>query len=77
VDADALRAGFDQRLAETQAAHEQTVRSMHETTTSLGVELRACATRADTAEHALTRTLTVLREIPELALPDDVQAMLK
>jgi chromosome segregation ATPase len=77
VDADALRAGFDQRLAEAQAAHEQTVRSMHETTTCLGAELRACVTRADTAERALTRTLTVLREIPELALPDDVQAMLK
>ncbi|WP_372665082.1 hypothetical protein [Amycolatopsis kentuckyensis] len=77
MDADRLRARFDERLAELQAAHEQTVRSMHETTTNLGAELRAGAVRADTAERALTRVLTVLRETPGLELPDDVTAMLK
>lgn len=77
MDAERLRAGYDQRLAEAQAAHEQTVRSMHETTTSLGAELRASAGRADNAERALTRALDVLRKIPEAELPDDVAAMLK
>jgi chromosome segregation ATPase len=77
LDAERLRAGFDQRLAELQAAHEQTVRSMHETTTNLGAELRACATRADTAERALARVVAVLSDVPGLDLPDDVEALLK
>jgi len=77
ADAEQLRAGFDRRLGELQAAHEQTVRSMHETTTNLGAELRACTARADAAERALTRTLAVLRELPGLELPEDVAAMLK
>jgi chromosome segregation ATPase len=75
-DAERVRAEFDQRLAETQATHEQTVRSMHETTTNLGAELRACAGRADNAERALARTLAVLREA-DVSLPEDVAAMLK
>ncbi|MEV6872289.1 hypothetical protein [Amycolatopsis sp. NPDC051128] len=77
VDAEQLRAGFDGRLAELQAAHEQTVRSMHETTTNLGAELRTSAARADAAERALARILAVLREIPGLELPEDVVTMLK
>jgi hypothetical protein len=77
MDAERLRAGFDQRLAELQATHEQTVRSMHETTTNLGTELRSQAGRADNAERALTRALAVLREIPNAELPEDVAAMLK
>jgi hypothetical protein len=64
VDADRLRAGFDQRLAELQAAHEQTVRSMHETTTNLGAELRTCTARADAAERELARALAEIQ-------PDD------
>ncbi|WP_244180055.1 hypothetical protein [Amycolatopsis pretoriensis] len=75
--AEGLRARFDERLAELQAAHEQTVRSMHETTTNLGAELRVTAGRADTAERALTRALAVLRETPGLELPEDVTVMLK
>ncbi|WIX99798.1 hypothetical protein QRX60_37965 [Amycolatopsis mongoliensis] len=70
------RAAGDRRLAEVQAAHEQTVRSMHETTTNLGAELRACAGRADNAERALARTLAVLREA-DVSVPEDVAAMLK
>jgi chromosome segregation ATPase len=66
----------DRRLADVQAAHEQTVRSMHETTTNLGAELRACTGRADNAERALTRALAVLREA-DVSLPEDVAAMLK
>ncbi|OXM69854.1 hypothetical protein CF165_09415 [Amycolatopsis vastitatis] len=77
ADTERLRAAFDQRLAELQAAHEQTVRSMHETTTGLGAELRACTARADAAERAATRVIDVLRDIPEITLPDDVAAMLK
>ncbi|MEU4253888.1 hypothetical protein AB0F15_41495 [Amycolatopsis sp. NPDC026612] len=77
VEAEQLRAASDRRLAEVQAAHEQTVRSMHETTTNLGAELRACTARAGTAERALTRTLGVLREIPGLELSEDVREMLK
>ncbi|WP_254896625.1 hypothetical protein [Amycolatopsis sp. Hca4] len=69
-DAERLRAGFDQRLAELQAAHEQTVRSMHETTTNLGVELRSAAGRADAAEHVLA----TLREVPEL--PEKLKQLL-
>lgn len=69
------RAGFDQRLTELQAAHEQTVRSMHETTTSLGAELRTCTGRADNAERSLAEVFAVLRETP--GLPDGVTAMLK
>ncbi|MFJ7214281.1 hypothetical protein [Amycolatopsis sp. NPDC098790] len=77
VDADRLRARFDERLAELQATHEQTVRSMHETTTNLGADLRTSVGRADNAERALTRALAVLREVPGLELPEDVAAMLK
>ncbi|WP_284744841.1 hypothetical protein [Amycolatopsis sp. RTGN1] len=73
---DQARADGDRRLADAQAAHEQTVRSMHETTTNLGAELRACAGRADNAERALARALAVLREA-EVSLPEDVAAMLK
>lgn len=65
VDADRLRAGFDQRLAELQAAHEQTVRSMHETTTNLGAELRTCTARADAAERELARVLTEIQPADE------------
>lgn len=75
AEAEQVRAAFDRRLAELQAAHERTVRSMHETTTSLGAELRACTGRADNAERALARVLDVLRDVPEL--PEDVRAMLK
>ncbi|WP_233223756.1 hypothetical protein [Amycolatopsis sp. CA-128772] len=66
AEAERRQAGFDRRLAELQAAHEQTVRSMHETTTNLGAELRAALGRADAAERELTGVLTVLRETPEL-----------
>lgn len=69
------RAGFDRRLAELQTSHEQTVRSMHETTTNLGAELRTCTARADTAERELARVLAVLREVPEL--PEAVTTLLK
>ncbi|MEU0534782.1 hypothetical protein [Amycolatopsis tolypomycina] len=74
VEAERLRAGFDQRIAELQAAHEQTVRSMHETTTSLGAELRAALGRADTAERELAGVLTALRETPEL--PEKLKQLL-
>lgn len=73
---DQARADGDRRLADVQAAHEQTVRAMHETATNLGTELRACTGRADNAERALTRALAVLREA-EVSLPEDVAAMLK
>jgi chromosome segregation ATPase len=66
AEAERLRAGFDQRLTELQAAHEQTVRSMHETTTNLGAELRTAAGRADAAERELSGVLAALRETPEL-----------
>ncbi|MEV6449410.1 hypothetical protein [Amycolatopsis sp. NPDC051716] len=66
TEAERLRAGFDQRLAELQAAHEQTVRSMHETTTNLGAELRATLSRAETAERELGDVLKTLRQAPEL-----------
>ncbi|WP_410586797.1 hypothetical protein [Amycolatopsis sp. lyj-23] len=62
---EAARAGFDRRLAELQSAHEQTVRSMHETATTLGAELRGAQGRADVAERELTRVLTVVRQLPE------------
>ncbi|WP_290051036.1 hypothetical protein [Amycolatopsis solani] len=74
VDAERLRAGFDRRLAETQAAHEQTVRSMHETTTNLGAELRTALGRGDAAERELVRVLTVVRETPEL--PETLKQLL-
>ncbi|WP_410636331.1 hypothetical protein [Amycolatopsis sp. cmx-4-83] len=74
VDAERLRAGFDQRLAEAQAAHEQTVRSMHETTTNLGAELRTALTRGDAAERELARVLAVVRETPEL--PETLKRLL-
>ncbi|MEU5261227.1 hypothetical protein [Amycolatopsis sp. NPDC021455] len=77
AETERLRGAFDQRLAELQAGHEQTVRSMHETVTNLGAELRACITRADAAERTVSRVLTVLRDIPGIELPDDVTAMLK
>ncbi|MDQ7810378.1 hypothetical protein Q5425_42195 [Amycolatopsis sp. A133] len=66
AETERLRAGFDQRLTELQVVHEQTVRSMHKTTTSLGAELRAALSRADAAERELARVLGVLREVPEL-----------
>ncbi len=65
AEAERLRAGFDQRLAELQVAHEQTVRSMHETTTNLGAELRAVLSRADAAERELAGVLATLRDLPE------------
>ncbi|MCR6482318.1 hypothetical protein M8542_05795 [Amycolatopsis sp. OK19-0408] len=72
---DQARAGFDQRLVELQAGHEQTVRSMHETATNLGAELRGCTARADVAERELAKVVAVLRDIPEL--PAQVTALLK
>lgn len=63
---EAARAGFDQRLAELQAGHEQTVRSMHETTTNLGAELRTASSRTEAAERELAGVLTALRDTPEL-----------
>ncbi|MDX3192417.1 hypothetical protein PV458_28740 [Streptomyces sp. MN03-5084-2B] len=74
AEAEVVRGGFDRRLAELQAAHEQTVRSMHETTTSLGTELRATQSRADTAERELARVLAVLRGTPEL--PEQLKQLL-
>ncbi|MFG1645459.1 hypothetical protein ACGFMK_34690 [Amycolatopsis sp. NPDC049252] len=70
AEAGRLRAGFDQRLAEVQAAHEQTVRSMHETTTNLGAELRTCTARADAADHRLSQVRAALKDT-------DVPATLK
>lgn len=74
VDAERLRAGYDQRLAETQAAHEQTIRSMHETTTNLGAELRTAVSRGDAAERELARVLAVLRDTSEL--PETLKQLL-
>ncbi|WP_235190997.1 coiled-coil domain-containing protein [Amycolatopsis rifamycinica] len=74
AEAERVRAGFDQRLAELQAAHEQTVRSMHETTTNLGAELRSAHSRADTAERELADVRTILREAPEL--PEKLKQLL-
>ena len=71
---DRARAGFDQRLTELQAGHEQTVRSMHETTTNLGAELRTASSRADTAERELAGVLTALRGTPEL--PETLKQLL-
>ncbi|WP_233225832.1 hypothetical protein [Amycolatopsis sp. CA-126428] len=65
AETERLRAGFDQRLAELQAAHEQTVRSMRETTTNLGAELRATLSRTDTAERELAGVLAILRDLPD------------
>lgn len=62
ADVERLRAGFDQRLAEVQTAHEQTVRSMHETTTNLGAELRAGTARADAADHRLSQVRAALKD---------------
>ncbi|MFJ1759516.1 hypothetical protein ACIOD2_04315 [Amycolatopsis sp. NPDC088138] len=70
AEAGRLRAGFDQRLAELQASHEQTVRSMHETTTNLGAELRTCTARADAAEHRMSQVRAALKG-------EDVPATLK
>ncbi|MFB9691070.1 hypothetical protein [Amycolatopsis plumensis] len=74
AEAERLRAGFDQRLAELQAGHEQTVRSMHDTTTNLGAELRTASGRAEAAERELSRVLGVLRETPEL--PETLKQLL-
>jgi chromosome segregation ATPase len=74
ADVERLRAGFDRRLTELQAAHEQTVRSMHETTTNLGAELRAALGRGDAAERELSHVLAVLRETPEL--PETLKRLL-
>ncbi|UOZ04364.1 hypothetical protein [Amycolatopsis sp. WQ 127309] len=62
ADVERLRAGFDQRLAEVQASHEQTVRSMHETTTNLGAELRTSTARADAADHRLSQVRAALKD---------------
>ncbi|WP_328455397.1 hypothetical protein [Amycolatopsis sp. NBC_00438] len=62
ADAERLRAGFDQRFAEAQLSHEQTVRSMHETTTHLGAELRTCTARADAADHRLSQVRVALKD---------------
>ncbi|WP_410643674.1 hypothetical protein [Amycolatopsis sp. lyj-346] len=74
AEAGRLRAGFDQRLTELQAAHEQTVRSMHETTTNLGAELRSALSRAEAAERELAGVFGVLREAPEL--PEKLKQLL-
>ncbi|EOD66368.1 hypothetical protein [Amycolatopsis vancoresmycina] len=66
ADAEHRQGQFDQRLADLQASHEHTVRSMHETTTNLGAELRAALSRADAAERELAGLHTALRDTPEL-----------
>ncbi|MBE8521425.1 hypothetical protein ILP97_28715 [Amycolatopsis sp. H6(2020)] len=71
---DRARAGFDQRLTELQAGYEQTVRSMHETTTNLGAELRTASSRADAAERELAGVLTALRGTSEL--PETLKQLL-
>jgi len=73
ADVERLRAGFDQRLAELQTAHEQTVRSMHETTTNLGAELRTCTARADAADHRLSQVRAAIAALKD----DDSPATLK
>ncbi len=70
ADVERLRAGFDRRLAEVQASHEQTVRSMHETTTNLGAELRTSTARADAADHRLSQVRAALKD-------EEVSATLK
>lgn len=74
AETERLRAGFDLRLTELQATHEQTVRSMHETTANLGAELRGTLGRADAAERELARVLDVLRATPEL--PETLKQLL-
>lgn len=79
AEAERQRAMFDQRLAELHAGHEQTVRSMHETTTTLGADLRTHTVRAEQAEHTLARVLAavaILRENPQVELPADLAALL-
>ena len=79
ADVERRRATFDQRIAELQAGHEQTVRSMHETTTALGADLRTHSVRAEQAEHSLARVLaavTILRDSTDVALPAEVTALL-
>jgi chromosome segregation ATPase len=71
ADLERLRAGFDRRVAELQAAHEQTVRSMHETTTNLGAELRTCAARADAAERRLDQVRSAVAALSDSQLPED------
>jgi chromosome segregation ATPase len=73
ADVERLRAGFDERLAGLQVSHEQTVRSMHETTTNLGAELRASTVRADAAEHRLSRLQAAVSALKD----DDSPATLK
>jgi chromosome segregation ATPase len=75
-DADRLRAGFDQRLAELQASHEQTVRSMHETTTNLGAELRTCTARADAAEHRLSQVRAAVAALKDDERPETLKQLL-
>jgi chromosome segregation ATPase len=70
-EVDRLRAAFDRRVADLQAGHEQTVRSMHETTTSLGAELRTCTARADAAERQLEQARAALVAARETPLPED------
>ena len=80
ADAENLRAGFDRRMAELQAGHEQTVRSMHETATSLGAELRTLAARADSAERSLAQAVAVIhsaRAAGPLEVPPEVEALLE
>jgi chromosome segregation ATPase len=76
ADADRLRTGFDQRLAEVQAAHEQTVRAMHDTTTSLGADLRACTARADAAEYRLGQVRTAVAALNETEVPETLKQLL-
>jgi len=79
ADVERRRTAFDQRIAELQAGHEQTVRSMHETTTTLGADLRTHTVRAEQAEHSLARVLAavaVLRDSTEVVLPAEVVALL-
>ena len=80
ADTENLRAGFDRRMAELQAGHEQTVRSMHETATSLGAELRTLTARADSAERALAQAVAVIqaaRATGTLEVPPEVEALLE
>ncbi|WP_410628210.1 hypothetical protein [Amycolatopsis sp. cmx-8-4] len=71
ADADRQRAVADQRLAGLQAGHEQTVRSMHETTTRLDAELRTRTARAAPSERTLAHALEVVAQVrdkPEITV---------
>ena len=74
ADVERLRAGFDQRVTGLQTAHEQTVRSMHETATSLGAELRQAQVRGDAAVREAGRLRAVIRETPDL--PEKLKQLL-